>query len=133
MSARVEDRDAAAERVRRWREEGHRVALATGDFDLLSVGHVRELAAVAARADRLLVAVRGDRAAAARGPAGRPVLPARDRASLVAALRGVDLVVILEPPAADAPERLFGPHLHAEIAGGPDPAARLRARPGGGA
>ena len=79
------------------RRAGRTVAFANGCFDLLHVGHVRYLQASAAEADRLIVAVNDDDAAARKGP-GRPIMAAIDRAALVAALRGVDYVVIFPEP-----------------------------------
>jgi rfaE bifunctional protein nucleotidyltransferase chain/domain len=76
------------------RSAGLTIAFANGCFDLLHVGHIRYLQAAAAEADRLVVAVNGDRSVAALKGAGQPVLTAADRAELVAALRGVDYVVV---------------------------------------
>ena len=76
------------------RRAGRTIAFANGCFDLLHVGHVRYLRAAAAEADVLVVAINDDRSVAdLKGP-GRPILPAADRAELVAALRGVDYVVM---------------------------------------
>src|SRR6478752_10796264 len=83
--------------VARDRAAGRTVAFANGCFDLLHVGHVRYLQAAAGEADRLIVAVNDDASARSKGP-GRPVLRAADRAELVAALRGVDYVVIFPEP-----------------------------------
>lgn len=103
---RIVTRDELVGLVRQERERGHTIALANGCFDLLHVGHVRYLQAAAQEADRLIVAVNGDGTAGAKGP-GRPVLPAPERAELVAALRGVDYVVIFdEPTVAPLLERL---------------------------
>ena len=77
------------------RAAGRRVAFANGCFDILHVGHVRYLAGAAAEADRLVVALNGDAATARLKGPGRPVLDAAARAELVAALRGVDYVVIV--------------------------------------
>ena len=126
-AARVVGPAQAAESARAWRAAGERVALARGDFDLLNVDHVRQLAAARARAARLVVAVRDDRSAGA-GAAGRPVLPARDRAALVAALRGVDLVTIVGAPDGGASEPAGD--FDVEVAGGRDAAARVRAAGG---
>src|SRR5206468_1391792 len=90
----------AARRVAAWRAAGERVALASGVFDLLHVGHARHLAAARALGHRLVVGVTDDRAAAALEGPGGPVLSASDRSRLVAALRSVDLVVVFEEPAA---------------------------------
>lgn len=86
---------AAERRLRTARARGAgRVVLANGLFDLLHVGHLRYLRGARRFGGLLVVGVNDDRSARAlRGP-GRPIVPARDRARLVAALRGVDLVVI---------------------------------------
>jgi rfaE bifunctional protein nucleotidyltransferase chain/domain len=76
---------------------GRSVALANGLFDLFHVGHLRYLEGAKALADVLVVAVNGDASAKlqAKGP-GRPVVPAAERAEIVAALRCVDHVVLFE-------------------------------------
>jgi len=84
-------------RRRRLRPET-RVVLANGLFDLLHVGHVRYLRAARRLGDVLVVAVNDDRSARLlRGP-GRPIVKAADRARLVAALDGVDFVVLFGGP-----------------------------------
>jgi rfaE bifunctional protein nucleotidyltransferase chain/domain len=99
--------DDLASRVARDRANGLRFAFANGCFDLLHVGHVRYLEAAAREADRLIVAINDDRSVRdLKGP-NRPILTARDRAELVAAIRGVDYVVIFhEPTVAPLLERL---------------------------
>jgi rfaE bifunctional protein nucleotidyltransferase chain/domain len=103
----VLSREALAARVAADRAAGRTIALANGCFDLLHVGHVRYLDAARREADRLVVAVNADRSVRAlKGPA-RPILPAADRAELVAALRAVDYVVVFdEPTVAPLIERL---------------------------
>jgi rfaE bifunctional protein nucleotidyltransferase chain/domain len=76
------------------RRAGRTIAFANGCFDVLHVGHVRYLQGAAAEADRLVVAVNDDGSVRRMKGEGRPVLPAPDRAELVAALRGVDYVVV---------------------------------------
>ena len=90
------------------------VAVANGAFDLLHVGHVRYLqgAKDLTRGGLLVVGVNTDRSVrASKGP-GRPILPERERAELVAALGCVDLVVLFDEP--DAVELLTAlrPDLH---------------------
>ncbi len=82
--------------VRGAREQGKSVVLANGHFDLLHVGHVRYLKGARAEGDFLVVGVNGDASTARRKGAGRPILPARERAEIVAALEGVDIVVVFE-------------------------------------
>ena len=98
--------------VARDRAAGRSVALANGCFDLLHVGHVRYLEAAAAEADRLIVAVNDDPSVAGLKGAGRPILPASDRAELVAALRGVDYVVVFGDPNVERLLLLLKPDVH---------------------
>jgi rfaE bifunctional protein nucleotidyltransferase chain/domain len=88
------------------RQAGKAIAFANGCFDLLHVGHVRYLQAAAAEGDALIVAINDDRSVLSLKGPGRPILPAADRAELVAALRGVDYVVVF-------PEPTVAPLLHA--------------------
>ncbi len=110
----VVDRAAVAAAVARWRAAGERVVLCNGVFDLLHVGHVRYLAEARALGSRLVVAVNGDRSAAALKGPGRPVLHAHDRAVMVAALRGVDLVAVFEEPTVEALLAELRPAVHAK-------------------
>ena len=113
-AAKLLDRAGAAATAARWRAAGERVVLANGVFDLLHVGHARHLAAARALGARLVVAVNGDRSTAALKGAGRPVMAAADRAALVAALRGVDAVIVFEEPTVDALLEWLRPDVHAK-------------------
>jgi rfaE bifunctional protein nucleotidyltransferase chain/domain len=95
---RVLSRDALLHQVVSDRAAGRSIAFANGCFDLVHVGHVRYLQAAAAEGDRLVVAINDDAAVARLKGRGRPILSAPDRAELVAALRGVDYVVIFSEP-----------------------------------
>ncbi len=94
------------------RAAGRRIAFANGCFDILHVGHVRYLAAAATQADRLIVGVNDDEATAALKGPGRPVLAASARAELVAALRGVDYVVIFPDRTVTRLLERFRPDVH---------------------
>ena len=96
--ARVLSREALIKAVAHDRASGLTIAFANGCFDLLHVGHVRYLQAAKREADRLVVAVNGDGSVASLKGTGRPILPAADRAELVAALRDVDYVTIFSEP-----------------------------------
>jgi rfaE bifunctional protein nucleotidyltransferase chain/domain len=85
-----------AERVAAAHGTGRTVALANGCFDVLHVGHVRYLEGARAEADVLVVGVNGDASVRRLKGAGRPLMPAEERALLVAALRAVDHVVVFE-------------------------------------
>jgi D-glycero-beta-D-manno-heptose 1-phosphate adenylyltransferase len=111
LAEKVITREALVARVAADRRAGLTIAFANGCFDLLHVGHVRYLQAAAAEADRLIVAVNDDAAAGTKGP-GRPLLRAEDRAEIVAALRGVDYVVIFPEPTVAPLLTLLRPDVH---------------------
>jgi D-glycero-beta-D-manno-heptose 1-phosphate adenylyltransferase len=94
------------------RAAGRTIAFANGCFDVLHVGHIRYLQGAAAEADRLVVAVNDDESVKALKGAGRPVLEARDRAELVAALRGVDYVVVFGDRTVERLLTLLKPDVH---------------------
>jgi rfaE bifunctional protein nucleotidyltransferase chain/domain len=94
------------------RAQGRSIALANGCFDLLHVGHVRYLAGAAAEADRLIVAVNGDAAVARLKGPDRPVMPAADRAEIVAAIASVDYVVTFEDDTVERLLRAIRPDVH---------------------
>ncbi|HEV7670930.1 MAG TPA: adenylyltransferase/cytidyltransferase family protein [Thermoanaerobaculia bacterium] len=76
------------------REAGKKIAFANGHFDLIHVGHLRYLQAAKAEGDVLIVAVNDDESVARLKGAGRPIVPAAERAELLAALAPVDFVVV---------------------------------------
>ena len=108
----VLSRDELVQQVARNRARGLTHAFANGGFDLLHVGHVRYLEAARREADRLIVAINDDDSVRAHKGANRPILPAADRAELVAALRAADYVVVFSEPTVDALLRLLKPEVH---------------------
>ena len=96
--------DALRERAVELRARGLRLSFANGHFDLLHVGHLRYLQGAKARGDVLVVGVNGDGSLERLKGPGRPIVPAVERAELVAALEPVDYVVIFEE---DTPERVL--------------------------
>ena len=72
---------------------------------------MRYLQAAAAEADRLIVAINDDVAAGVKG-SGRPILPAAERAELVAAIRGVDYVTVFAEPTVAPLLTLLRPDVH---------------------
>jgi rfaE bifunctional protein nucleotidyltransferase chain/domain len=91
---KILERHALRERVERWRRAGEKIVLANGNFDLLHVGHVRYLKGAKALGGKLIVAINADDSVRALKGEGRPVMPAEERAEIVAALADVDAVVI---------------------------------------
>lgn len=101
-------------RVRAWRRAGERITLANGCFDVLHVGHVRYLRAARELGGKLVVAVNGDSSVRALKGAGRPVMPAEERAEILAALADVDAVVVFPEKDVCAIIREVRPDFHAK-------------------
>jgi D-glycero-beta-D-manno-heptose 1-phosphate adenylyltransferase len=91
---KILNREELRARVESWRRAGEGITLANGAFDLLHVGHVRYLHGAKALGSRLVVAVNSDESVRALKGEGRPIVPAEERAEIVAALADVDAVVI---------------------------------------
>jgi D-glycero-beta-D-manno-heptose 1-phosphate adenylyltransferase len=93
-NGKIFERDELRERVEEWRRDGERIVLANGNFDLLHVGHVRYLRGAKELGGKLIVAINSDESVRVLKGEGRPVMPAEERAEIVAALNDVDAVVI---------------------------------------
>jgi len=111
---RVVDRSTLIERVRVAREKGLRVVLANGCFDVLHAGHVRYLEGAKSLGDLLVVGVNSDEQVSKQKGVGRPILPARERAELVASLESVDLVTIFTEPTVEELLLTLRPDVHAK-------------------
>jgi D-glycero-beta-D-manno-heptose 1-phosphate adenylyltransferase len=92
--SKIVDRDELHRRVNAWRAAGDRITLANGCFDLLHVGHVRYLRAAKQIGGRLVVAINSDDSVRSLKGEGRPLMPADERAEILAALADVDAVVV---------------------------------------
>ncbi|MGB5882239.1 MAG: adenylyltransferase/cytidyltransferase family protein [Thermoanaerobaculia bacterium] len=90
----VLSREELRERLAELRAGGKTVAFANGHFDLLHVGHTRYLQDASKEGDVLVVAVNDDESVQHYKGPGRPIVPAHERAELLAALAAVDFVVV---------------------------------------
>ena len=79
-----------------------RVVLTNGCFDLLHVGHVRYLRAARDLGDCLIVGVNDDDSVRRLKGSSRPIVPAAERAEVLAALAAVDFVVLFSEDTAEA-------------------------------
>jgi D-glycero-beta-D-manno-heptose 1-phosphate adenylyltransferase len=88
--------DEARDLAERCRAAGGRVVFTNGCFDLVHVGHVRYLAQARAMGDLLIVGVNSDAGVRRlKGPT-RPIVPERERAEVLSALRSVDAVAFFD-------------------------------------
>jgi len=108
------NREELIERVAAAREAGAKIVFANGCFDVLHVGHVRYLAGARELGDILIVGINSDQQVALQKGAGRPVLPASERAEIVAALESVTYVTIFNEPTVDELLLALKPDVHAK-------------------
>lgn len=104
--------DEAAALRARLRADGERLVFTNGHFDLLHVGHLDYLERARALGDALIVGVNGDPSTTRLKGAGRPLVPAVERARLIAALRPVTAALIFNDDTADAVIRALEPDIY---------------------
>jgi len=113
-SDKIASREELRRRAESWRANGEQITLANGCFDLLHVGHVRYLHAAKQLGGRLVVAINSDDSVRTLKGEGRPLVPAEERAEILAALADVDAVVIFPEPDVRALVREIRPDVHAK-------------------
>lgn len=92
------------EKVEDWRRKSETVVFTNGCFDLLHPGHVSLLRQSAAQGDHLIVGLNSDASVRRLKGPSRPIQDERSRAQLLAALYGVEAVVLFD---ADTPLELI--------------------------
>lgn len=113
-ASRILDRNRLIARVAIARKQGARIVLANGCFDILHVGHVRYLEGARHLGDVLVVGINSDEQVRAIKGEGRPLVPERERAEIIAALRPVDFVTIFPELTVEALIRAIRPDIHAK-------------------
>jgi len=93
---KVLSREALAAQIRRWRSAGKRIVLTNGCFDLLHAGHLSLLHQAAQYGDVLVLAVNSDASVQRLKGPGRPLIPERERAAMLASLACVDAVTVFD-------------------------------------
>jgi phosphoheptose isomerase len=97
---------------RRWRAEGKTVVWTNGCFDLLHVGHVRNLKKARSLGDILVVGVNNDESVQQLKGPGRPVVPASQRVEVLAALECINYVVVFHEPTPELALSRLQPEIH---------------------
>ncbi|HEX7313833.1 MAG TPA: adenylyltransferase/cytidyltransferase family protein [Pyrinomonadaceae bacterium] len=113
-AARILERNRLIARVAIARKGGARVVFANGCFDLLHVGHVRYLEAAKGLGDLLVVGINSDEQVRRLKGEGRPFIPERERAEVIASLRAVDYVTVFHEPTVTELLLALRPDIHAK-------------------
>lgn len=80
--------------VNKLKKDGKKIVLTNGCFDILHLGHVKYLEEAKKLGDILIVGVNSDKSVRILKGKERPIMPEKERAEIVAALKYVDYVVI---------------------------------------
>lgn len=94
------------------RKAGKKIVATNGCFDIVHVGHVQNLENAKKLGDVLVVGVNSDASVQKNKGPLRPIVPAKDRAALLAALRCVDYVFIFGEKTPFAWIRKLKPDIH---------------------
>lgn len=106
--------DEAIQQRRALKAAGLAVVLTNGHFDLLHAGHLDYLERARALGDALFVGVNGDTSTRRLKGPGRPLIPAAERARLVAALTPVSAAIVFEDDTADGLIEALQPEIYAK-------------------
>ncbi len=112
--SRILERNRLIARVAIARRGGQRIVLANGCFDIMHVGHVRYLEAARQLGDLLVVGINSDEQVRRLKGTNRPLVPERERAEIIAAVRAVDLVTVFPEPTVEALLLAIRPDVHAK-------------------
>ncbi len=111
---KIVSRQGLAAILEEHRRASRKIVFANGVFDLLHVGHVRYLEAARAEGDLLVVGINSDSSTRKLKGPGRPILTERARATLVAALKPVNYVVIFDELDVNSLLKELQPDVHAK-------------------
>jgi D-glycero-beta-D-manno-heptose 1-phosphate adenylyltransferase len=92
----LRDFDSLSILVQKLRNQGLRIVLTQGVFDLIHEGHAKYLEMAKSYGDVLIVGVDSDELTRIRKGDGRPIVPQKERIEMLVHLRHVDVVVVRE-------------------------------------
>ena len=104
--------DTALERRIALHALGKKLVFTNGHFDLLHVGHLDYLEKARALGDALYIGINGDAGTTRLKGEGRPLVPAAERARLIAALVPVTAAIIFEEDTAEAILKALQPDIY---------------------
>ena len=111
-SRKVVDWEELLDARHRCRVDGKVVVWTNGCFDLLHLGHVRNLQAARALGQVLVVGVNSDASVRQLKGAGRPIIPGVERAEIIAALQCVDYVILFDELTPEVALARLQPDVH---------------------
>lgn len=122
----VIERERLVELLASKQEQGQRIVLTNGVFDLLHLGHLRYLRQARRLGDLLVVGVNSDESTRQLKGPQRPLVPEAERAELLAALDCVDYVTIFGERTAETTLARLQPEVYVKGADYAERANRQR-------
>ena len=114
------------------RKAGKKIVSTNGCFDIVHIGHVRNLAVAKRLGDVLVVGINSDASVRRYKGAKRPIIPARERAELIAALKSVDHTFVFNEDDPTAWVKKLRPDVHVKGRGAPHYVEKSSVEHGGG-
>jgi D-beta-D-heptose 7-phosphate kinase/D-beta-D-heptose 1-phosphate adenosyltransferase len=111
LSPKILSWEASRRRLAEVRRRGHKIVFTNGCFDILHAGHLASLEGAKRLGDFLVVGLNSDASVRGLKGASRPVIAQHNRASLLAGLACVDLVVLFDDPTPQALIELLEPDI----------------------
>lgn len=100
--------------IQAYKNQGKRIVLANGCFDLIHIGHVRYLRESKLRGDILVVAINSDSSVGKLKGKGRPILPEAERAAILSSFACVDHIIVFSEPNVENILLTLQPDIHAK-------------------
>ncbi len=108
------NRENLVEQIKTERENGAKIVLTNGCFDLFHVGHIRYLTGAKELGDVLVVGINSDEQVRKLKGENRPFMPENERAEIIASIKAVDFVTIFDEPTVEELIRAIRPDFHAK-------------------
>ncbi|MFO0872767.1 MAG: PfkB family carbohydrate kinase [Phycisphaerales bacterium] len=112
LSGKLRSRDELLVEIAVHRQNGARIVLTNGGFDVIHAGHVAYLREARAIGDVLVVGVNADEEVRRQKGPGRPIFSAIERVEILSELGCVDYVTIFPEPTAEALIREVRPDVY---------------------
>lgn len=117
MQKKVLPLSAIVKAVAQAKREGKTIVATNGVFDILHVGHIRNLTAAKKLGDVLVVGINSDASVRKNKGPSRPIVPEKERAEMLAALESVSHVFIFKEKTPFNWIRKIKPHIHVKGGG----------------
>jgi rfaE bifunctional protein nucleotidyltransferase chain/domain len=110
---KIKSLDEILEIVAEAKKEGKKIVTTNGSFDLMHAGHIDLLQKSKSKGDLLIVGVNSDKSVREyKKKPGRPIIPEKYRAELIAAIMYVDYVFLFDDTAPNRWIKLLRPDVH---------------------